>query len=299
MNLLGQNLVRRALAKAARRRLFEPIRPLARNGLIGRRIWIRLPAPIEPFSVPVRGANSPIRYAPGPSDILSRPMYWKGLHGSEPELWNLMRSELTRTQGKIVVDVGANTGIYSLGAIAVNDSISVVAYEPHPRVQVYLRRNTELNDRHGRILVRPVAVGSTAGTAEFDLTASDLPTSGRLRSAAYRFPVNDETMTTVSLVTLDEDLADRESAVGIVKIDVEGAEDSVLEGASRILNVDRPVVFFECHAEARGDTTWSLLKKAQYDIFRILPDKIEPAQQPPTSSDERRLRNYLARPHAR
>lgn len=76
----------------------------------------------------------------------------------------------------------------------------------------------------------------------------------------------------VQVVTLDSLLADRDRPVALMKIDVEGHEASVIGGATRILEQDRPIVLFE-HLPGLGSASGqgsgapiAMLRDLQYEI---------------------------------
>ena len=135
--------------------------------------------------------------------------------------------------GWSVADVGANIGYYALlFAEAVGPAGRVACIEPEPDNLAELRRNVETNRLPGTD-VFPVAVGSSAGTV------------------SLRAGINGAVMADgsgeieVPLRTLDELLADR--PVDFIKIDVEGYEGHVLDGAARLLESRRPTLFVEIH----------------------------------------------------
>jgi hypothetical protein len=66
-------------------------------------------------------------------------------------------------------------------------------------------------------------------------------------------------------VTLDQ-LLEVSSPPDVLKVDVEGAEDLVLEGGTRVLNEVRPILYCEIGKEKQGRVT-ELLKQVEYAIF--------------------------------
>jgi hypothetical protein len=74
-------------------------------------------------------------------------------------------------------------------------------------------------------------------------------------------------METISLVTLDRHLSGQES-VDVIKIDVEGAELSVLRGAEGIIGRERPYILFEANAE-----TCAAAGHGVRDIFAWLQER--------------------------
>ena len=124
--------------------------------------------------------------------------------------------------GDVYVDVGANIGILSLAAaLAVGDTGRVIAFEPHAGIFRFLRANVALNDFRN-VQLHNCAVGNRVGTVGFSSEKSDdanrvLPDGAGLR---------------VRMVTLDSTLPTA-GEVSLLKIDAEGYEKFILDGAAR------------------------------------------------------------------
>lgn len=148
--------------------------------------------------------------------------------------------------GDCFVDVGANVGVYSLLATAV-DGTTVIAVEPSTATADRLEENVRLNGLEDRIAVGRVAAGATSG-GEVEVTKGldarnrvVRPTrfvQGQPRSEAP--PAESET---VPLATVDSLTAG--SAVALLKVDVEGYEFEVLSGATDLLESHRPALILE------------------------------------------------------
>ncbi len=125
--------------------------------------------------------------------------------------------------GALFVDIGANVGLYTL--LAAECGSEVIAVEPVNATAAALRRNLELNGIAHGVHVEEVALLNRNGTAMLEGEDSN-------RQSA-RWSDNGE----VRATTLDEVLGQR-TALG-VKVDVEGNERLVLEGATRALGEHR------------------------------------------------------------
>jgi FkbM family methyltransferase len=153
--------------------------------------------------------------------ILGNPPEWKPM-----QAWKLLLGP-----GTLFVDIGANAGIYSLWAADLGSS--VVSVEPNPEARSALAENAALNGYVFEVI--PAALSSEPGVMRF---TDQLGPKNHLKP--NDFPRGVE----VDVRTLDEVLGDR-TADG-VKIDVEGAERLVLEGAPLALAQRRlPVIQLE------------------------------------------------------
>ena len=169
--------------------------------------------------------------------------------------------------GMRIVDVGANIGYYTLllkrftGA-----SGSVIAIEPSPENVPELRLNVECNKLQN-VQILEAAVGARAGAVSL-LKGINSGVVSRDKGS-YEVPIR----------FLDEILTER---VDMLKIDVEGYEGFVLEGARTIIKRDRPLIFLEFHptAVARFGHSFELIHTllaqtydsiSYYDVAQPLP----------------------------
>ncbi len=162
------------------------------------------------------------------------------------------------TQGAVVYDVGANVGIYSLlASLRVGASGMVYAFEPLKRNLQYLRRHLELNNVQN-CLILETAVGNIEGTRRFSAASWDF-SMGRLSA---------EGEILVPSTTLDSCIYGEKGLrpPNIIKIDVEGAEFEVLQGASRALSELRPAIFLEIHGTQLHTDCRTLLEAKGYRV---------------------------------
>jgi FkbM family methyltransferase len=125
----------------------------------------------------------------------------------------------------LFVDVGANIGSYTILAAGVAKA-RCLSIEPVPAAYASLRDNLRLNDLTEAVQSKNVAVGAAAGTLRFTAdrdTTNHALTATESAASAISVPV----------ATLDSLLEDREPAV--IKIDVEGFEYAVVDGAEKTL----------------------------------------------------------------
>lgn len=133
-------------------------------------------------------------------------------------------------EGDTVIDIGASLGYYTLIlARLVGPSGTVYAFEPLPNYFKILKRNVQANGYDNVVLVNK-AVSNSDGTARFYIPHNSFGMSSLFPHTKPKEIINVET------VCIDSyDLKD----VNLIKIDVEGAEASVLKGMKQLL-MDSP-----------------------------------------------------------
>jgi FkbM family methyltransferase len=137
--------------------------------------------------------------------------------------------------GSTVIDVGANIGFFTLKfGRWVGPRGRVVAIEPERRNLASLRR------RVGRARLEEVV--ECVHAAAVDHPGEVTLAVDRAHPGGHRLAENGEP---VPAVTIDELTADDARRVSLVKIDVQGAEKLVLDGARRVIDKHRPAIFVE------------------------------------------------------
>jgi FkbM family methyltransferase len=158
-----------------------------------------------------------------------------------------------------LIDVGANIGLYTLLLRSVS-RLPIIAYEPQPFLFKLLEGNIDFNCLEG-VEVRNVACGSRGGRVPFALGINGSVAAGAKPGLANAG--NDDweveaqrtrrgqAVVQVPVVRLDEDLAGLAS-IALLKIDCEGYEFDVLQGAQGLIERHAPVVFVEVHPTLLG-----------------------------------------------
>ena len=185
-------------------------------------------------------------------------------------VWGWLRAGMT------VLDVGAHVGQYTLLASGlVGPAGRVIAFEPHPVLGRVLRRNAS---RAGcqNVTVLPVALGRAPGPGTLVLHPSDNFGGSSLRpdeASAHH------ARATVEVTTLDEALDRLGGPVHLAKIDVEGAELDVIDGALGTLAANPGIVliveFLRDNPLRFGHTVEDLearLRELGFQLFTLTPD---------------------------
>jgi FkbM family methyltransferase len=165
------------------------------------------------------------------------------MHGTFEHAERLFVRKFLRT-GMIVVDVGAHHGLYTLlAAKCVGRRGKVIAFEPSRRERLRLLQHVRVNGC-ANVTVQACALGDKSGKADLFMADGAQDWCNSLRPPA----VSEQTATTsVSVERLDDALWRLQvGAVDFIKLDAEGAELSVLQGAGELLRgTSRPVILAE------------------------------------------------------
>ena len=172
-------------------------------------------------------------------DLLIAP--WLLIHGEwEPEETDLVK-KLVKL-GDVFVDVGANLGYYSLIAARAGAS-HVYAFEAQPSTYELLGKNVIINWMTKFITYENLAVYSHTTDLEF-FVRNHYPGNSSLGFAPpdqLGKWFDTTTAVKVHAVSLDDYFADKPGKIDLLKVDVEGAEPAVFEGARRTLAQNRGI----------------------------------------------------------
>lgn len=243
-----QSLVRLIGRHVGRNRLLGPVDRIARQALAG-----------DMEIAHGRGAGLRFNSAGGRAGF--------ALGTWEPETQEALADLLQR--GDVLFDVGAATGFHTIiAARHVGPGGRIIAFEPFVENLVALRHNIALNELTN-VEVIDKAIADSDGVAVMVPEASD-----EVSLVMQRLDREGADERSVEVTSLDALLeSGRVPAPTVVKMDVEGAEVEVLNGARALLARERPTLLIEVHE--RWDELAPILDETGYD-YRPL-EGIDPA----------------------
>jgi FkbM family methyltransferase len=158
----------------------------------------------------------------------------------EPEVTQAI--DRTVAPGMTVADIGAQSGFFSLLlSKRVGSRGQVIAFEPLPANYRLLDENLRLN-KIENVIVRREAVADHSGTLSFRF-----PVEEPSLIAGPLSPEDNTGTFDVDCVSLDDFVSRQKISLDLIKMDVEGAEGSVLAGAQKTLEHFHPILIIELH----------------------------------------------------
>lgn len=198
--------------------------------------------------------------------MLENELFWKGIEGWEPvstKIWMLLSK-----RSNVILDIGANTGVFALIASAVSPTATIVAVEPVERIYRKLKANVALNNNKIKTLL--ALVSDHTGKA----TLYDQPHQEHVYSVSAEqdwnpknsnlIPIELDSFTVADILkNIDRDHVD------LLKIDVETHEPAVLRGFADIIRKDRPSMLIEILNEKVASEVSEIIKGLDYVYFNI------------------------------
>lgn len=169
--------------------------------------------------------------------------------------------------GMVVIDVGANIGVYTfLAAHCVGTTGRVYAIEPTPECIACLKSTVVDNKIENCVIPIEAAVGNQLASVFLILQ----PASVFNRIVTDTAKTEKRCVKAVAQITLDYLWeSENKPRVDLIKIDVEGAELQVLQGAEQLLRQQKPIVMFENRHKAKisGVEAAKFLTSLEYQFY--------------------------------
>jgi FkbM family methyltransferase len=208
----------------------------------------------------------------GPFQFRMRRHRW--FLGLEPMRGHLPHIELYKrllAGREVAYDIGANIGYYTRPLVKVCGAKQVIAFEPMSENLELLRKNVELGGIEANVRVLDLALSDrdgeealqiddmSGGSAVLDSVTGGAPSQSR---RYFGLAPKTENVRVAKLDTLVKSL--NLPAPTLMKIDVEGAEASVLRGARDVLTAHRPRLAIALHGDKAAQDTFAELLAMDY-----------------------------------
>jgi len=173
-------------------------------------------------------------------------------------------------EGDIVVEAGANTGSETLLiSRLVGSTGRVLAFEPVPHVIKKLKQNIKLN-KITNIDLHEIALGEKDQLISFHINSKDHPNQGMGTKLNIDFEQGEK----ISVIqkTLDSVLETNylNENIAFIKMDIQGAEFDMLNGASKVIKKFNPTIFFEAsEGWSNLKNIYHLLISFNYTVFKV------------------------------
>ena len=208
----------------------------------------------------VYGRSGIARTMNGQETIRLYPQYRSIDEYCESEVFGAMRNSIRA--GDVVMDIGANIGVFTVLMARWAEKGTVHAFEPSPEAFSALRRHLALNHVEAQVVPVAAAVSDVVGEAVFYAHSRNGENSlnpaiaERIPTEALRVPV----------VTIDEYAGQHNVMPSFLKIDIEGYEFHALAGGLATIRASKPTMLVEMHAHL-----WNEIPTARQHMDVVVP----------------------------
>jgi FkbM family methyltransferase len=186
-------------------------------------------------------------------------------HDSEVRLCKYL---IANSKGKNFLDIGAHIGFFSLLVNFINEGKNkIIAIEPSINTLSILQQNTRL---HNNITMANCAIGNANKEIVFyefpEKYAENNTANVNQFSSQQWFAKNKPTENKVKMITGDDFVLQQTFIPEIIKIDVEGSENIVIEGFKKTLSMYAPIVIMEFFNENKNNASHGM---AEQQLFAL------------------------------
>lgn len=241
------------------------------------------------------------RYQGNTGNLIDAHIYYYGAY-EKSELYLLRQALTSATPAPVMIDVGANTGLYSLFASKYANEVH--AFEPFPPILPRLRGHVSDN-KIGNIVVHAVGLGEAEAELPFYSPPEENLGTGSFVSGFK--PENRDEQLTLKIVAGDAYFPTAGiTRVAFIKMDIEGYEKPALAGLRATLQRHRPIVLLEISIDPAFPHLFKSMESLRsafpenYDFFQLVDQnrltgafRLQPFH---PSFDRRAQFNIVARP---
>ena len=231
-----------------------------------KRLFKKMLAAKGPFTVKICGKRVRMVFT---GRWIEKDLFLKGISGYEKssiQIWLALAA-----QADTVLDIGANTGLFSLVAQTVNPRAKVWGFEPLQEFNQTFTKNCRMNGYP--IQVARVALSNFSGKASFYVPEEE---GGNVYSSSLSLEHYSRHQQTkpkefqVDVVLGDDFIRDKKiTNIDLVKIDAEGHDAEVLEGLKETIRTWHPDFLLEIQSDEIGEKMMQALPASEYEYFVI------------------------------
>lgn len=218
------------------------------------------------FQVDVDGNKFYLKYQ---FSLVEREIFWHGINSGWEREVTWIWVELAK-QSNVIVDIGANTGIFTLLSCAVNKNAKVYSFEPGKNIFGKLKENVEKNNFPASLQKK--GVSNKSGIQTFYDMDLDVHMSASLNFEKIEDLQDQQYLvkTEIETVTIDKFCTDNNiEKIDLLKIDVELHEPEVLEGYQQLIYKHKPIIFIEILKDNIAERIYQLIDFNQYEILHF------------------------------
>ncbi len=217
-------------------------------------------------------------------------LFWHGLIGYEPLATHIW-SKLSK-KSHVIFDLGSNFGLYSLIASKMQPDAEIFAFEPLQRNYDLIEKNKRINNFNIRI--EKLAVSDTVGTATFyDMDSFD-NTIASFNPDFIKAHQHHKKLIPMNVETVSLDYYCKKNNINkidLIKIDVEGHESEVIQGAKTIISLSKPTMLIEISSESNFNEILKFISSIPgYNLYALDEENNSIIHSP---CYENKIRNYI------
>lgn len=219
-------------------------------------------------------------------EVVSNSLFYTGIFGDfEGETLRLWHDCILKLQPKLILDIGAFTGIYSLLAALLDKTSKIYAFEPNPITFEFLNKNIRLNSFSN---IHSFNYGVSTFTGEQIFYNWGERADSGMSIINHQFIEKDLGKVTLKVKDYKDIRIDADQTIDLIKMDIERAELPILIHAKDYIKKDRPIIFCEVLDKTAYKEFDNFFNGLDYKIIKI-DDKRKQNYHTQAMSDESKV----------
>lgn len=219
--------------------------------------------------------GSTLKLCTNQTSYITQFIFWNGYQNFE--YTKLFEKLITKVD--VFFDIGANIGYYSLLGSHLNSKLQIFGFEPSKDAWLYYNKNIIINNMTNKILPYNFALSNKNGQIKFNQVVNRKygETVGNLSGEATVLENMHRSFESyiVNSITLDDFVEENKiSKIDFIKIDTEGSEKLILEGAKNTLKKFRPIVVCETLFNIGEKELEDIMINFDYEMYNHVGEKL-------------------------
>jgi len=191
----------------------------------------------------------------------------------EPEVTKKIITELISNSSPIIIDIGANIGLISLSVLAEKNKAKIFAFEPGPHQNKLFKQTIVENKLDNTIILENIALSNKKGYAKFRIHNSNDASGDGFIDTERAGPTKSITVQTDTLDNWWNE--NRSPNIDFIKMDTEGSEYYILQGAKDLIKALKPKIIIEINTmniknyPFSIDSLFQLITSLGYEVYSM------------------------------
>jgi FkbM family methyltransferase len=239
--------------------------------------------------------NEIIKFKTNQTSFVGFRIYWYGIYNYE---YTYIFEQIIKNI-KVFIDIGANSGLYSLIAAKKSNNIKILAFDPTNAAHYYLNENIRINNFADKITSFKYAISDKTEILDFYEVRNKKYPNLKYNLGGSSSLINHPQLynkISVQAFSFDNFLAEHsytDLAIDFIKIDAEGAEPSIIRGMRSTIEKYKPIVVCEILLNDVDEEIEKIFMEFGYEFFLNKSRDLIPVKRIQKNISDDEIYNYF------
>jgi FkbM family methyltransferase len=239
--------------------------------------------------------NEIIKFKTNQSSFVGYTIFWHGVYNYE---YTFIFEKIIKDI-KVFIDIGANSGLYSLIAAKKSNQIKILAFDPTNAAHYFLNENIRLNNFTDKITSFKYAISNKTEILDFyEVKNKKYPFLKHNLGGSSSLINHPQLYNKISVMafSFDDFLVEHsylDLAIDFIKIDAEGAEPNIIRGMKSTIEKYKPIIVCEILLDDAGEEIENLFVEFGYQFFLSIGKDLIPVERIQKNISDDEIYNYF------